>query len=617
MLTRLHDALRLRTSPTIFFGSVGTTVLFVILTLLFPEAVDRTFSAASGWIITNLGWFYIAGVTIFLLFLIYLALSRFGRIRLSPRDEEPEHSFGTWFAMLFAAGIGTILMFWGVAEPISHFANPPLQDVEPGTAAAAQEAMAFTLYHFGLHTWTIFALPSLAFAYFIYQRNLPPRVSSLFFPLLGDGIHGPIGRTIDIIAIVGSVFGVAVSIGLGTLQINSGLSRLFGIEQGAFAQIAIIAAVTMAAFISVSLGLDRGIKVLSNVNILAAVALLVFVVVFGPTLTLLKGTVETVGIYARNLPYLAFWNDTFNDSGWQDGWTVFYWAWTITWSPFVGIFIAKISRGRSIRGFITGVLAAPVMFSLVWYGVFGFASFDIEMNGSGGLVKSVVDDGDIPGALFTFLQNYPAASFMSGFSILLVATFFITSMDSAALVLDKMSTGYDDDRLAPLHQRATWVIGIGAIAAVILTATGTTGLDALSQVITVIGLPFFALGYFMIWSLLRALREDAGELLPLQTKQWRQVLPPEEVQRRRAEGDLEAASSADCVLDPHFTTSSGVLIAAPETAGYERADLTPADKNRSGEQRTGSSSADPGIAEAGAHDAPAGHDSAQRSTTAD
>ncbi len=334
-------------------------------------------------------------------------------------------------------------------------------------------------------------------------------------------------------------------------------------------QILIIAAVTIAAFTSVSLGLDKGIKVLSNLNIGAAVLLLVFVLASGPTLYLLKGTIETFGIYARSLPYLAFWNDTFNNSGWQDGWTVFYWAWTITWSPFVGIFIAKISRGRSIRGFVFGVLAAPVLFSIIWYGVFGFASFDIEMNQGGGLVQRVVTDGDIPGALFAFLSHFPAATFMSVFSILLVATFFVTSMDSASLVMDEMASGHEDAHLAPMRQRGVWVIAIGVIAAVILTATGASGLDALSQVITVVGLPFFVLGYFMMWALLRALREDAGELLPLQTKRWRRVLPKEEVERRRAEGE-EAHWEAAVEDDPTYVTETGETIGAPELFAYER-----------------------------------------------
>lgn len=539
MLHKLHDLLGLRTGPRIFFISALIIVIFVVGTIAFTGHVDAFFAMVSGWILENLGWFYILGVSVFLIFLIYMAVSRFGRVRLGPDNERPEHSGGSWFGMLFAAGIGTILMFWGVAEPISHFANPPRQGVEPGSVEAANEAMAFTLYHFGLHTWTIFTLPALAFAYFIYKRNLPPRVSSIFQPLLGEKIHGPIGQAIDIAAVVGTMFGVAVSIGLGTLQINSGLSSLFGLEESAFVQVILIASVTMVAIVSVSLGLDRGIKRLSNFNIMVAVALLVFVLVTGPTLYLIKGTVESAGLYLSFLPELMFWNDTFANTGWQGSWTVFYWAWTISWSPFVGIFIARISRGRTIRQFVTGVLAIPTLFSLVWFGIFGMASFDIERNGNGGLAERVVGEGDIPGALFAFLENFPFTAFVSGAAIFIVVIFFTTSADSASLVIDTMCNGHED--FSPLRQRIFWAATIGVVAATLLAASGAGGLEALQQVIIVVGLPFFIMGYMMIYSLLRALREDAGEVPPIRTRRWRKVLPPEEHERRTEEGNAEGA----------------------------------------------------------------------------
>ena len=591
MLQKLHDRMGLRTSPTIFFGSFAVAIVFIVITLSFPGTMATTFESGSDWLLGNLGWFYILGVTVFLIYLIVTAMSRFGRIRLSPHDEAPDHSFPAWFAMLFAAGIGTILMFWGVAEPVNHFANPPMADVEPESVDAAREAMSFTLYHFGLHTWTIFALPSLAFAYFIYQRNLPPRVSSLFHPLLGDkGIHGPIGKTIDIVAIVGTLFGVAVSIALGTLQINAGLSAVLGIDQSTLSILLIVGVVTVLALCSVIAGLDKGIKVLSNANILAAVALMVFVLISGPTLHLLRGTIEGVGLYAQNLPYLAFWNDSFDDNpGWQNGWTIFYWAWTITWSPFVGIFIARISRGRTIRQFIVGVLAAPVSFSIIWYGIFGFASFDIIRNQEGGgqLVDSVLNDG-AEVALFEFLQHFPFTTFMSVFSIAIVAIFFVTSMDSASLVMDSMARGHDEDERVPVLQRIIWAITVGAIAAVLLTFSPDAGISALEDVITIVGLPFFVMGYLMIWALNRAMKEDAGELLPLATRRYRKVLPPEEVERRRAEGD-EAWSDTALEQDPHYMDSEGHVIAAPETAAYEQHELYEAGEDRPSEEVTGSS----------------------------
>ncbi|QGU08314.1 Glycine betaine transporter OpuD [Corynebacterium occultum] len=531
MFERLAKALRLKTDPGVFFSSIGIMLAFVVATILFGDQVGAVFGTASSWIMTNLGWFYILGVSVFLIFLIAIALSRFGHVRLGSDDERPEYRTLTWFSMLFAAGIGSILMFWGVAEPISHFANPPMGDVIPETQEAANQAIAFTHYHFALHTWTIFALPSLCFAYFIYKRKMPPRVSSIFSPLLGSKVYGPIGKAIDVIALIGTVFGVAVSVGLGTLQINAGLSELFDVEVSPLVQLIIIIGMTSVASISVALGLDRGIKILSNTNIVMAVALLVFVIAAGPTLLILKGTIESLGIYLARLPELAFWNNTAPNSPdnatWQNTWTVFYWAWTITWSPFVGIFIARISRGRTIREFVAGVLALPVAFSVLWFGAFGTAAFNIEMNGEGGLVDRVVTMGDIPGALFEFLSNYPFAGFVSGAAILIVIIFFTTSVDSAAMVTDMIASG-KEPRFAPVHQKLIWSVMMGAVAAVLLTTTGEGGLEALQQVIIVIGLPFFIMGFIQMWSLWVALNADMGSPLPVVTRQWDEAYTPED-----------------------------------------------------------------------------------------
>lgn len=550
MLNKLHDALRLRTSPPIFFGSALVIILFVVATIVFTDALAAGTSAASDWLMTNLGWFYISGVTVFLVFLIYIAASRFGRVKLGPDDEAPEHSRGAWFAMLFAAGIGSILMFWGVAEPVSHLGDPPRAGVEPNSIEAAKDAMSFTYYHFTLHTWTIFTLPALCFAYFIHKRNLPPRVSSIFQPILGERIHGKIGKTIDIMAIVGTVFGVAVSIGLGALQINGGLAQLFGVPENAFWQLVVIAVVSGAALISVALGLDRGIKVLSNFNIVVAVGLLIFIAIAGPTLFMFNGVFQSVGVYLQELPQLAFWNETFADTGWQNSWTVFYWAWTISWSPFVGIFIARISRGRTIRQFVSGVLAIPAGFSVIWFGIFGYAAFDIELNGEGGLVERVVGDGDIPGALFAFLEFFPFTFVISIIAILLVVIFFVTSVDSAALVTDTMANGHED--FNPLAQRIFWAVAIGVVTATLLVFSGSGGLEALQTTIILVGLPFFVMGYFQMYALRRALKEDGGELPPVRTRKWKKVLPPEEAERRSEDDDYghEYDDDVEVVVEP-------------------------------------------------------------------
>ncbi|GAB3700537.1 BCCT family transporter [Nocardiopsis oceani] len=557
MLTRLHDVLRLRTSPSIFFGAAAVIIAFVLVTVIFTEPLDAVVTVASEWLYSNLGWFYIFGLTLFLVFLIYTAVGRFGRVKLGPDDEPPEHSGPAWFAMLFAAGIGSILMFWGVAEPISHFGDPPRGPslgVEPETAGAAADAMSFTFYHFTLHTWAIFTLPALCFAYFIHKRNLPPRVSSIFQPIIGERIHGPIGRFIDIVAIVGTVFGIAVSLGLGALQINSGINSVFGVPESAVWQLVIIGVVGSVAMISVALGLDRGIKVLSNVNIWAAVGLLVFILLTGSTLFVLQGTIESLGRYVVNLPELALWNDTFADTGWQTNWTVFYWAWTISWSPFVGIFIARISKGRTIREFVTGVLLVPSGFSVLWFGIIGFSAFDIELNRDGGLVESVVDEGDIPGALFAFLEHFPATTFVSAIAIILVVIFFITSVDSAALVTDTMANGHED--FNPLGQRIFWAIAIAVVTATLLVFSGTGGLEALEKIIVLVGLPFFVMGYFQMYAVHRALREDAGELPAMRTRRWKQVLPPEEYERRQDEDEHDTSAT---VVEPEALDDPPVM----------------------------------------------------------
>ena len=561
MLDKLHDALRLRTNPAIFFSSAAVIIIFVLGTIFFTDQIDAGVSVASDWLLTNLGWFYILGVTVFVVFLIYIAASRYGRAKLGPDDEPPEHSNGAWFAMLFAAGIGSILMFWGVAEPVSHFGDPPRASlgVEPGTPAAAVDAMNFTYYHFTLHTWAIFTLPALCFAYFIHKRNLPPRVSSIFQPILGEKIHGPIGKTIDVVAIIGTVFGIAVSIGLGTLQINGGLAQVIGIPENALWQLIIIGVVCGLATISVSLGLDKGIKVLSNLNIVVAVLLLVFIIAFGPTLFMAKGVFESLGTYIQQLPELALWNDTFANTGWQNTWTVFYWAWTITWSPFVGIFIARISRGRTIRQFVIGVLAIPSAFSILWFGIFGYASFDIELNQGGGLVDRVVDQGDIPGALFAFLDHYPLAAPVSVVAIVLVVVFFVTSVDSAALVVDTMNNGHED--FNPLPQRIFWALAVAVVTAALLVFSGTGGLEALQSTIILVGLPFFIIAYFQIYALMRALREDAGVLPRVRMRRWKKVLPPEEVARRLG-GDEQFGHEYDD--DEEVVTEPEAVEPAPE-----------------------------------------------------
>ena len=520
----LARRLGLRTDPVIFFWSAGLMVLFLAALLIATEAIGAFFADARGWIVTHLGWFFIFGVTSWLAFLIWLAFSRFGMLRLGAPDDRPEYSNLSWFTMLFAGGIGTVLMFWGVAEPILHFASPPYADTEAHTVQAAREAMGFSLYHLGLHTWAIFTLPGLAFAFFIYRYNLPMRVSAVFYPFLGEGIHGPVGKAIDVLAILGTLFGVAVSIGLGTQQINAGLSELFGIPDTVGSKVAIIALLTAVATGSIVVGLDRGVKLLSNINIAMASGLMLFVLLTGSTLFLVRGIIETVGIYATNLLPMAFWNDMLahytSDAGWgwQGGWTVWYWAWTVTWAPFIGIFVARISKGRTIREFVLGVLLAPSAFTLVWFAIFGWSAMEIDGIGAqaraalgenAGMIEEAVARGP-EFAMFAFFENFPATQLIQGLAVVIVAIFFATSSDSASLVVDLLCTG--DPQSGPVRQRVFWGVSEGAVAAMLIVLAGQEGLVALQQVITVVGLPVFVLVFAMLFALVKALLTEEARM---------------------------------------------------------------------------------------------------------
>ncbi|MEP3167459.1 MAG: BCCT family transporter [Marinobacter sp.] len=520
----LARKLGLRTDPTIFFISAGIMVVFLVVLLIAPGPIGEAFRAGREWIVTNLGWFFILGVTTWVAFLLWVALSRYGTVRLGGNEAKPAYNNISWFTMLFAGGIGTVLMFWGVAEPISHFSSPPRPDVAPFSVEAADDAMSFSIYHLGLHTWAIFTMPGLAFAYFIYRYNLPMRFSSVFYPLIGDRIYGPVGKTLDIFAVLGTLFGVAVSIGLGTQQINAGLTELFGIPDAVITKVVIITILTTVAVGSIVAGLDSGIKRLSNINIGMAVGLMVFVLFTGSTVFLLRAIVETFGIYITNLLPMAFWNDTLasysgNDGGWgwQGSWTVFYWAWTVTWSPFIGIFVARISKGRTIREFVLGVLFAPSIFTLVWFAIFGWSAMEIDgigadaraaMGAQAGALSEAVDES-IPLALFAFFEHFPAATLIQGLAVVIVAIFFATSSDSASLLVDMLCTGTPEP--GPWHQRVFWGVSEGVLAAMLIVLAGEAGLTALQEVITVVGLPMFILVFTMMFALIRGLaHEDLG-----------------------------------------------------------------------------------------------------------
>lgn len=512
---------------------MGFIVLFVAVTIVLGDTARDAYAAASDWVTSNLGWLFIGGVSASFIFLIGLFVSRYGRIQLGDDDEEPEYTIAEWFGMLFAGGTGSMLMFWGVAEPLNHAFNPPFGD-EPMSREAQNTAMAFTIYHLGIHMWVIMALPGLALGYFIYKRHLPPRVSSIFAPLLGTRIYSWPGKLIDAVAIIGTVVGIAVSVGMGALQINSGAARVIGTPENSMVQLILIAIIIVIASISVARGLDKGIKVLSNANIWAAMALMVFVLLMGPTLTLLRQTVDTTGVYLDALPRIMFWTDSYDvNPNWKQGaWTVFYWAWTICWSPFVGMFVARISRGRTVRQFIAGVIALPTIVSIMWFSIFGRAGFELENEQPGILTKPVVEGGDPSPALFILLEQFPLTTLVSVFALLVIMIFFVTSIDSASMVMDMMSTG--EENKAPTFYRVLWGVMIGAVAASLLLISGETALEALQSAVIVIGVPFFFLHFVMMYSLVKGMSDDHMAVRKPVTRQWEKTDTPEKLEKHEA-----------------------------------------------------------------------------------
>jgi choline/glycine/proline betaine transport protein len=501
---------RLDLNPAVFLTSSALIVAFVVFALLYRRGFAANVDAIQAGIAERAGWLYVLVVNVILGYLIYLLLSPFGRLRIGGADRRPEFGFATWLAMLFSAGMGIGLMFYGVAEPIFHLADRPL-GAEAGSPQAFRDATKLTLLHWGLHAWAIYALTGLALAYFAFNRGAPLSVRGIFMGLLGSRMHGWLGHTIDVVATVATLFGVATSLGLGALQVNGGLNYLFGVPIDTGVQIALIAGITALATLSVVLGLHGGIKRLSVLNIVLAVVLLAFVFAIGPSLFILNGFVQDVGAYLDDILQIGFWTETYTEGSWQNGWTVFYWGWWIAWSPFVGLFIARISIGRTIREFIGGALFAATLMTFVWIAVFGNSALYIELAGPGGLVAAV--QADVNSSLFVFLGTLPAATgfdlppaMLSGIVALtigLVITFFVTSSDSGSLVIDIITSGGHPD--PPVAQRVYWAVAEGVVAAVLLVGGG---LAALQTAAISVGLPFAVVILLMIVSLHKGLRSD-------------------------------------------------------------------------------------------------------------
>lgn len=502
----------LQVNPPVFFISTFIIILSVALTLIFHDKAEETFVYLQDLVASGADWFFILSINVFLIFLFYLALSKFGKLRIGGPKARPDFKTTSWFAMLFSAGMGIGLLFFGVGEPIMHFSNPPT--AVAGTPEAATQAMNFTFLHYGLHAWAAYALVGLAMAYFSYTRGLPLTIRSVFYPFLGDRIYGRIGDAIDILAVLATVFGLATSLGFGVQQIATGLNFVFGWDSGIGMQIIYIAVITCIATGSVVLGVDKGVKILSEWNMRIALVLLLFVVVLGPTLFIFRSFIENTGSYIANFVQLATWSETYTGGKWQNDWTIFYWGWWIGWSPFVGMFIARISKGRTIREFILGVLLVPSILTFFWMSAFGSVAIQQAMTEGSVIVEAV--NADMATALFVFFQDYPLASVINIIAVILVAGFFITSSDSGSLVIDSITSGGKID--SPVGQRIFWAFTEGGIAAVLLLGGG---LQALQSASIVTGLPFAAILLVMCYSLYKGLKEDYAVLEERESEQER------------------------------------------------------------------------------------------------
>jgi len=497
----------------VFAVSAIMVIAFVALTLLFQQQAEPLFSSIRSWLTTNLDWFFISAANIFVLISIGLVFSPLGRVRLGGTEATPDYSYLSWFSMLFAAGMGIGLMFYGVSEPLTHFGTSfagtsteggirtdwaPLGAALGDAESAERLAMAATIYHWALHPWAIYAVMALGLALFSFNKGLPLTIRSVFYPILGERVWGWPGHIIDILAVLATLFGLATSLGLGASQAASGLNYLFDIPLGETTQIVLVIGITALALISVVKGLDAGVKKLSEINMVLALLLLVFVLIVGPTLAITYGFADNILAYVKNLPALA--NPVGReDSNFSSGWTAFYWAWWISWSPFVGMFIARVSRGRTVREFIISVLLIPSLAGAFWMTVFGGTAINQVV--SEGYQK--VAESELPLQLFNMLDALPLSEITSFIAIILVIVFFVTSSDSGSLVIDVISAGGKVD--APTPQRVFWCTFEGLVAIALILGGGLVALQAMA---VSTGLPFTIVLLIASFSTLKGLMSE-------------------------------------------------------------------------------------------------------------
>ncbi len=518
----------------VFWPAALLIVTFIVITLIVGEPMEQVFSAIQSGISSSGGWFFVLSVNLFLFFVIYIAFSKYGKIRLGGSKSKPEFTTAAWFAMLFSAGMGIGILFWSVGEPINHFINPP--DAEPRSVEAARESMEITFLHWGLHAWGIYALVGMALAFFTFNKKLPLTISSVFYPLLGNKIYGPWGKAINVLAVVATLFGLATSLGMGVQQVSAGLAHLFNLPDSLTTQVVLIIVITLVATGSVVAGLSGGVKRLSQLNMILGAFFLLFMIWVGPTLFVMNSFIQNIGGYIQNFFELSSWTETYKQSDWQSDWTVFYWAWWISWSPFVGMFIARISRGRTLKEFVLGVLIVPTLLTFLWLSTFGGSAMYLELNSLADIAGAVT--GNIATSLYVLLEQFPLSTLTSIVGVILVTSFFVTSSDSGSLVVDSLTAGGKLD--APVPQRIFWALTEGAVAAVLLIGGG---LGALQTAAISTGLPFAVLLIILMWSLLKGLRKEHTGLmethLEAERKQYLDTLAKMLQKREQAKAPMQ------------------------------------------------------------------------------
>lgn len=487
-------------NKTVFFAAIGVIIFSVGFTLIFEEQAEYYFGIAQTFVSAHGGWIYTLAVNLFIVFCLYMAFGKFGKIRLGGKRAKPEFSLWAWFAMLFSAGIGNGLVLFSIADPVRDFLNPPrLAGQEP--ALIAQEAINFSFLHHGIHGWAIYSVVGLSLAYFTFNRKMPLTLRSAFYPLLGNRIHGWMGDVIDIMAVITTLFGLATTIGFGVGQINSGLTHVFGVPSSLFYQVIIILGVTLAATISAFTGVNKGVQMLSKLNVRVASTIFILVLILGPTTFIFKSYIQNLGSYLVHFVDMSTWTESLQGTDWQKTRTIMYWGWWISWSPFVGTFIARISRGRTIKEFILCVLILPALVTFFWFSAFGGTTMRDILLGDTAMIAAVNDN--ISTALYVFFDKFPLAIVLKSLGVILICSFIITSADSGALVVDSITSG--GKLKTPRYQRVIWAVATGIIAAVLMYGGG---LNALQTVVTISGLPFAILLVMMCFSLYRGINED-------------------------------------------------------------------------------------------------------------